>query len=233
MRLIDQVAQDMREQIVSGVWPVGQRIPTEPELAAAAGTGRNTVREAVQALVHAGLLERRQGSGTYVISTSELPTVMGRQFACASQQDVLEVRQALEIVTASLAARRRTPEQVERMRALLAARTAAVAGGDLDQMVAADMALHRFIAEMAANPVLAELYATVLGAVANNVRYNFERLGPRGESHQELVEAIARGDSARAAHEIEHYLDQASHRLPEANGGLPRTDTVGGRSQPS
>ncbi|MDR3108018.1 MAG: GntR family transcriptional regulator, partial [Bifidobacteriaceae bacterium] len=174
--LIDQVAEYMREQIVSGAWPVGRRIPTEPELTALAGTGRNTVREAVQALVHAGLLERRQGSGTYVLSTSELPTAMERQFADASQRDVLEVRQALEIVAASLAARRRRPEQVEHLRSLLSARSRAVAGGDLDDMVAADMSLHRYIAEMAGNPVLAELYATVLEAVAENVRFNFGRL---------------------------------------------------------
>ncbi|MDR1186389.1 MAG: FadR family transcriptional regulator [Bifidobacteriaceae bacterium] len=211
--LIDQVAEDMREQIVSGAWPVGSRIPIEPELAALADVGRNTVREAVQALVHAGLLERRQGSGTYVLSTSELPTVMERQFSCASQRDVLEVRQALEIVAASLAARRRTPDQVERLRALLGARVDAVAGGDLDQMVAADMALHRYIASIAGNPVLAELYATVLGAVAENIRYNFERLGAQDDSHEELVSAIARGDSALAEREIERYLDQMARSL--------------------
>ncbi|MDR0593361.1 MAG: FadR family transcriptional regulator [Bifidobacteriaceae bacterium] len=211
--LIGQVAEDMREQIVSGAWPVGSRIPTEPELAAAAGTGRNTVREAVQALVHAGLLERRQGSGTYVTSTSELPTAMERQFSGASQRDVLEVRQALEIVAASLAARRRDPAQVERLRARLAARRAAVEGGDLDQMVEADIELHRFIAEMTANPVLAELYSTVLGAVTENIRFNFQRVGAQDDSHLALVEAIAAGDSAGAAREIKLYLDQMAGPL--------------------
>jgi DNA-binding FadR family transcriptional regulator len=94
------------------------------------------------------------------------------------------------------------------LRALLAARSAAVAGGDLDQMVTADMMLHRFIAEVAGNPLLAELYETVLGAVALNVRHNFERLGGRDESHLELVEAIAAGDPPRAAGAIDRYLGQ-------------------------
>ncbi|MDR2379398.1 MAG: GntR family transcriptional regulator, partial [Bifidobacteriaceae bacterium] len=100
---IEQVAEDMREQIVSGAWPIGSRIPTEPQLARAAAAGRNTIREAVQSLAHAGLLERRQGSGTYVVATSELPTALGRQCARASRRDVLEVRQALEIVAAAAA----------------------------------------------------------------------------------------------------------------------------------
>jgi DNA-binding FadR family transcriptional regulator len=212
--LIDQVAEDMREHIVSGAWPVGSRIPTEPELAAAAGTGRNTIREAVQALVHAGLLERRQGSGTYVLSTSELATALGRQFACASQRDVLEVRQALEIVAAALAARRRTPEQAQQLRMLLEDRSEAVAGGNLDEMVAADMALHRCIASIAGNPVLGELYATVLGAVSENIRYNFEHEGAQTDSHVCLVDAITRGDSVLAAREIERYLDRMAESLP-------------------
>src|SRR4051794_34097626 len=67
--LIDQVIEQLRGQIESGRWAVGNRIPTEAELAASTGTSRNTVREAVQSLVHAGLLERRQGSGTYVLAS--------------------------------------------------------------------------------------------------------------------------------------------------------------------
>ncbi|MDR2453853.1 MAG: FadR family transcriptional regulator [Bifidobacteriaceae bacterium] len=211
--LIEQVAEAMRARIVCGEWPVGARVPTEPELAAMAGAGRNTVREAVQSLVHAGLLERRQGSGTYVTATSELPSAMERQFAGASQRDILEVRQALEIVSASLAARRRTPAGVERLRQLLSQRTQAVASGDLDAMVARDLDLHRHISQLAGNRILAELYCTVLGAVVDNIRFNFSHLGQEGNSHEDLVEAIARGDAPAAAREIERYLGQMAESM--------------------
>ena len=86
--LIDGAVDTLRERITAGEWPVGTRIPPEPALAALLGVGRNTVREAVQSLVHAGLLARRQGSGTYVLSTSELTVTMGRQIADAHQRDV-------------------------------------------------------------------------------------------------------------------------------------------------
>ncbi len=66
--LIDQAAARFRDQIVSGRWAVGERIPTEAALVAEFGVGRNTVREALQSLVHAGLLRREQGRGTFVIS---------------------------------------------------------------------------------------------------------------------------------------------------------------------
>ncbi|BFO20338.1 hypothetical protein SHKM778_67260 [Streptomyces sp. KM77-8] len=81
--LSEQVIAALRAEITSGEWPVGSRIPTEPELVEQLGVARNTVREAVRALAHNGLLDIRQGSGTYVVATSELAGVMQRRFAGA------------------------------------------------------------------------------------------------------------------------------------------------------
>jgi GntR family transcriptional regulator of arabinose operon len=60
------LAERLRQQISDGDWPVGGRLPTEPQLAAAHAVGVNTVRRAVGVLVAEGIVERRQGSGTYV-----------------------------------------------------------------------------------------------------------------------------------------------------------------------
>src|SRR3954454_17828805 len=87
--LIEQVIDQLREQIGGGTWPIGAGTPTESELAALTGTSRNTVREAVQSLVHAGLLERRQGSGTYVLAASELAGAVSRRVATAHHGHVL------------------------------------------------------------------------------------------------------------------------------------------------
>jgi DNA-binding FadR family transcriptional regulator len=204
--LIDQAVGRLRHQITSGTWPVGARIPAEPELTELIGVGRNTVREAVQSLVHAGMLERRQGSGTYVISDSELGTAMGRQIAGAHQRDVLEVRRSLEVEAARLAAQRRTPAQVDELRELRDRRAAAYSGGDLDKMVEADLVLHRTIAEAAQNPVLVALYETLLDAITANIRFNFTHPVHDDDAHHELVEAIAMGDPAAAMREIDDYL---------------------------
>jgi DNA-binding FadR family transcriptional regulator len=74
-RLVDQVIDQIRELVGSGEWPVGQRIPNEAELVKSLGVGRNTVREAVRAIAHTGILEVRQGDGTYVRATSEVSDV--------------------------------------------------------------------------------------------------------------------------------------------------------------
>ena len=154
--LIDTAVDELRGRIESQQWPVGSRIPPEPALVDLLGVGRNTVREAVQSLVHAGLLERRQGSGTYVLSRSELAVTMGRQIADARQRDVVEVRRALEVEAGRLAARRRTPGDASALLARRDERSAAYQAGDLDAMVATDLALHRAIVRAGANPVLAD-----------------------------------------------------------------------------
>src|ERR687883_307824 len=100
--LIEQVIDQLREQIVAGTWPIGARTPTEAELAQLPGTSRNTVREAVQSLVHAGLLERRQGSGTYVLAASELAGAVSRRVATAHHVHVPEGRRPLEAGAAAL-----------------------------------------------------------------------------------------------------------------------------------
>lgn len=204
--LIDQAVGRLRQQITSGTWAIGTRIPAEPELAELVGVGRNTVREAVQSLVHAGMLERRQGSGTYVVSDSELGNAMGREIAGAHQRDVLEVRRALEVEVARLAALRRTPAQVDELRALRDRRAMAYQSGELDSMVAADLALHRLIAESSHNPVLVALYENLQDAITANIRFNFEHPVHDDDSHHALVESIAEGDPGAAVREIDHYL---------------------------
>ncbi|HEY5518366.1 MAG TPA: FadR/GntR family transcriptional regulator [Cellulomonas sp.] len=206
--LIDQAVGWLRTQIADGEWPVGSRIPAEPALTQMLGVGRNTVREAVQSLVHAGLLQRRQGSGTYVVARSELGVTIGREIADARQRDVLEVRRSLEVETARLAARRRTPADVVDLLNQRNARTDAYRAEDINAMVATDLALHRAIARTARNPVLMSLYENLVGAIGDNIRFNFERPAHTNDNHDGLIEAIAAGDDERAVREITDYLSE-------------------------
>ncbi|MFC6005431.1 FadR/GntR family transcriptional regulator, partial [Streptomonospora nanhaiensis] len=136
--LVDQVIDQLKEQITSGSWQMNGKIPTETVLAEQLGVGRNTVREAVRALTHAGLLECRQGDGTYVRATSELSGAMLRRLRQAEQLEILEVRRALEVESARLAATRRTDEDITRIEAALAERDRAWELDDPDFFVEAD-----------------------------------------------------------------------------------------------
>jgi len=204
--LIDRTVEHLRESVLDGTWPVGSRIPTEADLAASLGVGRNTIREAVQSLVHSGLLVRRQGSGTYVLSDSELSVVLGRQIEHVHQQHILEVRRSLEVEAARLAARRRTDRDVMTLRSLNEGRQHSFAVGDVDSMVTSDLALHRAIVAAARNPLLLDLYENLLDAIGDSIRANVETDHP-DHTHDELVQAIVDGDENAAAREIYAYLE--------------------------
>lgn len=64
--LYQQLADQLRDQIGQGTWAVGARIPSEHDLTERFGVGRPTVRQALEVLVRAGLLQRRRGAGTFV-----------------------------------------------------------------------------------------------------------------------------------------------------------------------
>jgi DNA-binding FadR family transcriptional regulator len=211
--LSDQVIARLRAEIVSGQWPVGSRIPTEPELVERLGVARNTVREAVRALAHNGLLAIRQGSGTYVVATSELAGLMGRRFAGADPLHVAELRGALEETAAGLAAGRRDEADLGRLDALLAEHERTRESGVADALAAADAALHLAVVAASHNEVLVALHAD-LGQVLRDLRGAGPRsatgtagaaaTGPRPASrldHAPLIAAIRASDPGRAAAE--------------------------------
>ncbi|KKK06988.1 FadR/GntR family transcriptional regulator [Micromonospora sp. HK10] len=209
---VRQTIEQLRARILGGEWPVGGRIPTEPQLVAALGVGRNTVREAVRALVHAGVLECRQGSGTYVVSTDELAPVVARRLTDDRMTEVIEVRRAFEVEAARLAALRRTPGDLAALDGALAAREAAWRSGRVDEFVEADAALHSAVVAAAHNAMLAELYASVGAALRSTVAQAMgETLEPeRYVDHGRLVAAIRAGDPARAAIEAGAFLEPPS-----------------------
>jgi DNA-binding FadR family transcriptional regulator len=206
---VRQVIDQLREQVTTGAWPVGGRIPTEPQLVEALGVGRNTVREAVRALVHAGVLECRQGSGTYVVSADELSGAVSRRLASAQVAEAVEVRRAFEVEAARLAAQRRTREDLAALDGALADREAAWRSGRVADFVEADAVLHAAIVAAAHNGMLAELYASFGSAtratIADGVGAELHQ--DKYVDHGRLVAAIRAGDPTRAAAEAGAFLE--------------------------
>ncbi|GAA2871422.1 FadR/GntR family transcriptional regulator [Pseudonocardia halophobica] len=202
--LVDQVIEQIRAAVAAGEWPVGTRLPPEAELAEALGVGRNTVREAVRALAHAGLLEVRQGDGTFVRATSEISGAI-RRLAGTELREVLQVRRLLEAEGARLAARHRTAADLAELEAAMSACEEAERAADLAAFTRADLAFHQLVLRCAHNAVLAELYRGLTEVVHASVATTVA--GGRCESHTGLLAAIRAGDAAAAAAEAEDILD--------------------------
>lgn len=206
--LVDQVIDQLRELVAAGEWPIGTRIPTEPELVEQIGVGRNTIREAVRALAHAGILEVRQGDGTYVRTTSEVSGAV-RRLCGAELRDVLQVRRTLEVEGARLAAGARTAADVTRLRLLLDRRTADWRAGRIDDFIGSDVEFHLAVVSCSGNRLLTELYRGLTEAVAASIASASDQ-PEEAESirHHGLLDAIAAGDADRAAAEASGFLDE-------------------------
>ncbi|OBG14720.1 GntR family transcriptional regulator [Mycolicibacterium celeriflavum] len=205
--LVDQAIEQLRASVASGAWPVNSRIPTEPELAAALGVGRNTVREAVRALAHSGLLEVRQGDGTYVRATSEVSGALRR--LCGTElREVLQVRRCLEVEGARLAARARTSADLDDLRALLKRRDQISPSDDPEAFARADTEFHVAVVRSSHNVVLIELYRGLTEVVMASVATAADEPATAVMDHSRLVEAIAAGDVESAALEAGGFIDE-------------------------
>lgn len=204
--LVDQVIEQMRQAIRAGDWAVDERIPPEPELVSVLGVGRNTVREAVRALAHAGLLEVRQGDGTFVRATSEISGALRRM--CGTElQEVRQVRFLLEVEAARLAATHRTGADVVTLAATLAERDTAVADERWTDAVDADARFHQEVVGCAGNSLLTELYLGMTEVIRASLAATAGHADPAWRiGHGDLLTAIRDHDPDRAATEAGRFL---------------------------
>lgn len=209
--LVDQAIDGMRALLAEGEWAVGARVPPEPVLAAELGVSRGTVREAVKALAHAGVLEVRRGDGTYVAAPNEVSALMRRQLSRVELGHVLEVHHAIETRAAVLAASRRTAEDLAVLADALDRRGAAAAAGDEEGFVSADCAFHLAMVAAAHNPLLSELYEGFLDTLLASVVLPPEGADHLAPAHVDLLAAIRAGDPERAFTATAGLLDQVGH----------------------
>ncbi|GAA1955682.1 FadR/GntR family transcriptional regulator [Catenulispora subtropica] len=199
--LVEQAAQQLREQITGGAWPVGTKLPGETTLAAGLGVGRSTVREAIRALAGEGLLQPRQGAGVFVLAT-EARADFGDHLRKAAIADVYEVRMMIETRAARLAAERRTPADVAALETALDRRTRAARRSDAE-FIDADIALHTAVVAAAGNPVLTALFEQFAPALRAGLTELVRTTGRADENlghaaHAALVAAVSEGNPDRA-----------------------------------
>lgn len=204
--LTDTAAESVRTEIVSGRWAVGERIPNETALSEMLSVSRGTVREAVRALVSQGLLETRQGSGTYVRSAIDPAAALDR-VKRSGLRDQWEARAALDAEAVRLAAIRHTPADLENMRRLLAARGTVTEGGR-EAFVRRDIAFHKSVVAASGNGAMMELYDFFTAAIAETIHSTLatELPEPDAAAHAAIVDGIASGDPSRAAATVRAFM---------------------------
>lgn len=220
-----QIIKSLTEYFFSGSMLAGSKLPSERQLAETLGVSRSAVRDAIQSLGLLGIVEIRQGDGTYLRSSGSdlLPRVIewGLFLGERRVMDLVEARQQVEISLAGLAARRRTDEDVAALRSLLEEMDAIEERADF---VEVDVRFHATIAAAARNTVLSDVLSNITSLIRVWMARSLEAAGETRTSnaeHRAVVEAIAAGDHRAAQSAMRTHMRRAEQRLRRTLGDLP------------
>ncbi|ARM10643.1 MULTISPECIES: FadR/GntR family transcriptional regulator [Rhizobium] len=204
--LAEEAIEAIRSDILGKRWAVGDKLPNEAALSAMLSVSRGTVREAVRVLVSQGYLETRQGSGTYVRSTSDAgrPLTMARR---ASLRDQFEARLALDVEAARLTAIRKTPETVTELRRLLSER-GTYDGGDKAGFIERDLAFHKAVIAASGNQAMVEIYDFFSASIAETIAATLGQDIPEPDmrAHADIVDAIETGNPDQADAAVRRFM---------------------------
>jgi DNA-binding FadR family transcriptional regulator len=227
----EALARDLEAEILGGSLAPGERIGTKDALRHRFGVAVATVNEAVRLLETRGLIEARPGPGGGVfVAASSVRAALRRDnlastWGPARIDDCLVVRNGLEPLVCREAARRRTPEDVRELRALVAAMERH--GDDAVAYFQLNWALHRRIARLGRNAPLHSIYLTLLDFIEDGMRdlHRFDATVDV-DTHRELVEAIAEGPGPRLDAAIERHTQLTAPSPGSGRGSRGRSSAA-------
>lgn len=213
----------IKEMIMSGALAPGDRLPPESVLAERLGLSRNSLREAVKGLSLMGVLDVRQGAGTYVTSLQPDLLLGAMEFVVDFHRDdtvlqFLEVRRILEPAATAMAAARMGEDELAAVEAHLAALPPEPT---VEELVASDLEFHRLIVRGSGNDVLASLIESLSGPIQRARAWrgtvDAGAWARTVREHRAIVQAL-RSRSAQVAHAaatvhiagVEHWLREFS-----------------------
>ena len=217
--VVSDVVSQLLNFLVSNRIGPGEKLPSERALSEKLGLGRSSVREAVKALHLLGLLDVRQGDGTYLRGTesSVLPQILewGLVLSRPDTENLVEARHHLEVFVARRAAERITPEGAARLDGHLERMAEAEASGSIAECIDADIELHLCLAELAGNSVITEmlrgirvlLYVLMMQLAMTGDMRDYTR------HHTLLTDAVKSGDPDKAESVMQHHITTGGERL--------------------
>lgn len=227
-----EVVEALGDRIRDGRLSQGDKLPTEAAIMAEFGVSRTVVREAISKLQAAGQVQTRHGIGTFVLGMGDSSGFRIAPDQLATLRDViavLELRIGLETEAASLAAVRRSEDNLKAMRLALDTVWESMQAGK--DAVAADFQFHLEIARATQNHHFAELMSTLGSSIIPRARLH-EELGEAQESPVETVPTPERQAYLRRVHgEHESILEAIAAQDPEAARAAMRTHLANSRER--
>jgi GntR family transcriptional regulator, transcriptional repressor for pyruvate dehydrogenase complex len=209
----DEVVMQIREMIQRGDLNFGDRLPPERDLAKLLGVSRPTLRAGIHSLVALGVLQSRQGAGTFVVDAEESPSLDSSPLQMLAalhgfkSDEMFEARIGLEMTIAGLAAERATSDQIATMADEIAEMFASVERPE--QYLVHDMKFHQVIASASGNRILTALMNMVATVLFENrsktVKFALD-LKNSAEQHREIYRAIREHNIEKAREAMRFHL---------------------------
>ena len=219
-RVSDDVAGQIKRAILSGKLKPGDKLPTERELVEQFHASRVSVREAVRALEHLGLvrIKRGHGGGTYVTGADHHPVAesfwVKMQLSKGTLNHLTEARLLLEPGLCRLAAQHATAHDLSRLEAVVAEQEAAVRAKR--ETSSYDLKFHRTLIEAARNPILALTTVAVIDLLVNalhEARVGGGLTAHVVNFHRGIYNALSERDGERAARLMAEHVADIQRRL--------------------
>lgn len=224
-KVYEIIFRKIQQDIADGQLMVGDKLPSERELAIQYEVSRTSIREAMRVLELGDVVEIRQGDGTFIKNVT-LSSVKDKLAHVLTQSDkallyeMLELRFILESQCAALAAARATSRDIQQIAKTLEQMKRAA--DDRDLGIQADLAFHLAIAEATHNTVLQQLIASLKPHMQNTIEATRQhRLAEDGsyertfEEHKAIYIAISRGEAEVAKHLMEQHILRIRQEISE------------------
>ena len=242
-RAFEDIIVQIENAIHEGRLTVGDRLPPERELAEIFQVSRASVREALRVLEAFGVLSARRGtgadSGSILSAQNESPlSGLLRLYASLLQMpllDLLDVREALEMLTARRAAERASSEDLERLRGIVESMSNT---GKPEEFLTLDTEFHVGLARASGNSVAPLIMGALRDAIAHQMLVAFKALEESGNwmservnlirEHAHLLEAVTSRNPDAAAEAFSRHVHDFYHRVlekaePAAASASPQT----------
>lgn len=218
--LRSQVYKQLKENLLAGVWKVGEKLPSENELCNTLGVSRVTVRAAIQQLEILGLVETRQGNGTTVTDFSGVSSIntFHPVIQINDNQDILhilEYRKMVETGTIVLAVDRIKDKDFDFLEEKLKVMEESV--DNFEKHARADHQFHYRIAQCTQNPIIIKVYSLINEMLSTAMVDVVAMIGCEIglKYHRQLIDALRKKDKELCRKTMESHLQETITALIE------------------
>ena len=226
----DLVVDKIANSIINGELSDGELLPPENQLCEIFGVSRSILREAIRALVSKGLVEVKQGYGTFVrLPKIEVPEEAVRNYLMTnpfSLLQLMEVRTPIEVEVARLAAERREEKHLDSMEKSF--QIMSTDSNSVEEYANADEAFHKAIIDASGNPLFGIMIHSIMGNLHISRQLAIRHFGIEVviQEHGSVFEAIKNQQPSIAATKMKEHMEGALYRINEVNMLLKKNESL-------